>query len=138
MFMILKCIIVVWQCFSEITTSFIYRDMYRVADNWDFKGLFIWARFQRSRLTCESFKIFDVFILEGGLARLPRSRFFQPGSRLAGWKILPYEHFVPVTGRKMYGLNSAIRFTWCFEGFFPTFFMCNSCANVFPPQVSST
>ena len=33
----------------------------------------------------------------GGLARFPRFRFFQPGSRQAGSKILTYEHFSPVT-----------------------------------------
>ena len=40
-------------------------------------------------------KIFDLFIWDGGLARFPRSRF-----SVSGLKILPYEHFSPVTGMK--------------------------------------
>ena len=43
----------------------------------------------------------NAFIWEGGLARFTRSRVFQPVSRRAGWKILPYEHFSPVTGMKV-------------------------------------
>ena len=56
-----------------------------------FKGLFTWARLS-------------------GLARFPRSRFFQPGSRYywdPGWKnawsglkIFPHKHVIPVTGMK--------------------------------------
>lgn len=44
----------------------------------------------------------------GGRSPLPRFRFFQPGSRQAGWKILPYEHrFSPVTRIDKSRMNSS-------------------------------
>ena len=44
----------------------------------------------------------------GGRSPLPRFRFFQPGSRQAGWKILPYEHrFSPVTRINKSRMNSS-------------------------------
>ena len=46
-------------------------------------------------------KIFDdIFIWESGVARFPRSGFFQPRSSVSGLEISPYEHFSPVTGMK--------------------------------------
>ena len=57
-------------------------------------------------------KIFDdIFIWEGGLARFPRSGFFQPRSSVSGLEISPYEHFSPVTGIRQNesGINVAAR-----------------------------
>ena len=60
-------------------------------------------------------KIFDVwFIWEGGLARFPRSRFFQPaGMSVSELKILPNELFSPVTRMKAGWILAALMASSC-------------------------
>ena len=74
------------------------------------KGLFTWARsnelarFPRSRLTSKPFVKFLMGSYERAGWLSSRDLGFPTGTSLRGLKILPYEHFSPVTGNES-GMN---------------------------------